>query len=342
MPVPKPRRDPTQTAEAFEALYYPEIIDRIFDNAPRDFLLDLRKVCKAWKARSDELLVNHVQVRSAFYGGGPNRWDASTPNGNIPRRNWHNCSTVVKRIKVLDMFKGTYPPWVRHIDTLDMLRYIPASGVSFLLRPSGQIELTNADNELVLPSADPAIEELVLCIGTAAYRMPSKHLLPRFQTVTVVCLAPPSPSNKGHPFKNSKGRLFVELVCWIAGELSRLDRAAPFSINLVNCDSWFSIPDSRYGPNGYDDLWPAYYYGKFHRPDNLRKIYRSQDELKEAIQASTVTSSTDPTKTVLDSLSFLTLDEYRAKVGDDRLKWATELVAEPQRFVRKKPAAKRP
>lgn len=99
MPPRKPRRDPTKTAEAFEALYFPEIMDRIFELAPYESLLVLRATCKGYKYTADGKLVFHVLVTERLYSG----TKETTPWGPIPHKNWQKTA-LRKGIRILDLY----------------------------------------------------------------------------------------------------------------------------------------------------------------------------------------------------------------------------------------------
>lgn len=249
----QPRRDPTREAEAFEASSFPEIIDRIFDAAPYDSHLVLRAVCKSWNQRCDKLLLRHVLVQPYEDPRTGTSWQATTPDGLIPRLKWYNHPELVKGIGHLDMLTTAYPPWAEHIRALDTLRYVPPEGgMSVLLRPSGPTALSNSttDHALALGVTDHR-EDVVVCLGVPASSINEDwdpDPLPK--SLTFIFFTPPSAITRDlRSLHEYTGPILWAFVCSVAEWLCiASERSLALPINLVNCDSWFPALHGDYGP----------------------------------------------------------------------------------------------
>ncbi len=322
--MPELKRDPTRTAEAFEAHTFPALIDQIFEDAPTRSLLVLRRVCKNWQERADYKIVRHIIViESPLYSWAAH--SATTPSGPIPSRKW--LLKMVDHVRLLDIHSSHFPPWVARIKHLEAVRFHPpASAAAIFIRPSGTLNFQREPCYQLDFTGTP--EDVVLSIKTQPGRFPSELptlglIVPRSLTIIIQHEDQPRPTAEMSQIGFFSG-LFVNLVNQIAFQLHlALTRVRPepytaipslCSLILVDIEQWFQL---------YPFLGRG---GSFADPYTGRLIYRNIGELEAAIRVrlAHMGLSVEDNQDARSRLQYRTCVEYRAIVGTDEFLLQTE------------------
>lgn len=305
MTIIKHRRDVTKQAEGLEALFFPEIIDRLFANAPYPSLLALRTVCHGWRYRADDILVRHVAVRNRM-----GEWTIETPSGPFPRVKWNAVLHLVKHLEVhgvwcLPPHQSHFPMWIMHFEQLQSLHFKLQSGnVSMTLRPGCSRFLENRWMEN---------NHATLCVSARTTNIPPLLHgggIPRSLTVFI------KPSLIFPGRNSTNGEIFRQLAPYL-GEVLQLAVGfqTPFSITVVNLEDWYNHLQ-------YDN-GKLVFSGTIVK--QARRACKNHGLFRDMIQRTLPKTSSGAAK-LIAIISFLSLHEYRTKVGDDQHRLETELV----------------
>jgi hypothetical protein len=294
MPVRKTRRNPKATAQAFEALFFPQLIDLIFASAPRASLLTLRRVCKDWRNRADGQLVRHLAIDY--------RGRVTTHNGKIPRRNWQRTK-IAENVQYIDTSIHDLPTWTKKLPALKGVRHQPSSmwAVTSVYSTSCGVPLPMGEGGVRWASTVAA----TLAVGTVSecclvWSPSQQDTLP--PTLTVLGIDPPTPRRASRllwPYALGQALASYLRVAHAYYDLPRL--------TLVNFPEW--LDGLSCGVEGPARVSPM-----------------SHDDIRNEIQPYLQTVHPDLVKAMLAAIRFQSLDEYREEVGEERFRFETELV----------------
>lgn len=329
MPPPKPRRS-TTPALAFEALFYPDLIDRIFEHAPYESLLVLRATCKSWRARSDNLLLKEVIIKSPPNAKSSAQWIATTPNGPIPRQ-IKRPQELYKTVQHLSVLKEDIPYWIRRMENLQTLRHFPAT--------KGGLCCRAMPSEGWTPFIRQSRGHLALVIGGHT------RWLPRFwhdrwspQSITIIVLPPPPPPQDHRTSAPPlyEGSIFYRLLDFVRDILtgvSKTGKTCP--IKIVNLDAWIELLSKvRHEPEQQVDVLLSGFSSSVYfatSSDSVRRWDRACVRLAHfrglvRFRLSDPIIPLEEMDPLLNTISFKTMDEYREEVGEAQVQWETELV----------------
>lgn len=253
------------------------------------------------------MIVHHVVVRESFKTGNAGRrrvWVAATPEGPIPRADWYTTK-MVERVKLLDT-DGTYPPWTAKATRLEAVRercWRPP--VQLLIRPATQGE------SLQLKNGQPyAAHHQIIAVGTRSslggldYVHPYAPL-PQSTTIIIVT----SKCNRRFDFNR--------ILNFVAERLGfALKRDQPWPITMVNLSPWYSIQVDESRPNDSKTIELS----RPSLPDSGVLGCTTDDQVRDLLrELITEANARERVDKLLGTLSFLTLAEYREKVGDAQL-----------------------
>lgn len=330
MPRKQPRRNPKNTAGAFEALFFPELVDRIFDFAPCQALLVLRAVCQSWKYRADCRLVGHVIVSNVgkYYS---NRWTATTPYGPIPHRNWHKTK-ITKHVTHVDILGNYQPAWVKKLPQLKAMRH---AGYTF--GPVKTYYPPTPGSPLVLPPNSHLSIHAVICFlaSTGAYQNAQfpggGNYLPKSLTLLIWAL-PSEAGSKCALSECTSNYSFISLVATVVNHFSAVYTTGVSSpLTVVNLSVWYDALVCQ--PNRFNPEGPPRSHVYFVQPAGpaaagqrwgCQSIHEFCTQLRQALRLSDVPLHQHDE--LIGTISFSSLDDYRHKVGEERLRFETELV----------------
>lgn len=242
MGLSKPRRDPNKRAEAFEALLFPELVDRIFHHAPYDLLLVLRATCKGWQYKADCRIVREVVLdyRDSSCISNKLTWKPATPYGPIPRPNWRTTK-IANHVKHLDVNIPRYPAWMKKLDSLyTMRRKFAMNGSVKTLRPSAPYK--------VLQTGKPAsgANHLVVSVGVTTVAVDTGQPLPDAksslpQSLTIILLGLPTKRSAAtNPVPNEHGGMIFRTLVDVLGRHLDVAKKQSMSspITVVNRPAW--------------------------------------------------------------------------------------------------------
>lgn len=320
MPIRKPRRDPTHTAGWLEALFFPTIIDRIFNYAPHESLLVLRATCRSWKDLSEGHMVHSIVV-SRRPDSRVTSCSVSTASGHsIPRRKWLDTK-LVREIRHLDVLHWYIPAWIKKTDAINSVRYRP-TGASAVLAFYPTVPVTAWWNRSLDTSNDVDLEgmgrpkHLTIAIGSDCQTLPDLLELPESLTV-VLCEDPDITCN-----------LTIEILCWFISEilLEAASKARSLAITLVDFEAYFPPPSDLIllrlriyrGDQEFRALWEGEY-----RELSKVLIHEQLIEVRPQLHESGTTA--ERAIELLETVRSITMEEWREEVGEDEVRWATEL-----------------
>jgi hypothetical protein len=301
---------------------FPTLIDQIFEDAPTESLLVLRRVCKSWKERADYKIAGHIIVNeSPLYSWAPR--SATTPSGHIPSREW--LLKMVDHVRVLDIHSSRFPLWVASMKRLEAVRFHPPeSAGAIFVRPSRTLNFR--PGYMLDFTGTP--EDVVLSIKTQSGWFPSRlpmqgRMLPRSLTIIIQHEDLPLPVAEVAQI-GFFSKLFAQLLQRIAVQLHlALTRVRPepytalpylSSLTLVGIEQWFQL--FRFFGRG----------GTLPDPYQGRPIYRNRGELDAAIRRrlALMGLSAEDNQDAMSRLQYRTCEEYRAIVGTDEFLLQTE------------------
>jgi hypothetical protein len=328
MPIRKPRRNPKATAQALEALFFPEIIDTIFENAPRASLLVLRRVCKNWRHRADRCLVRHVFLP---FQTGPDeeRRPRVIPDGKFPRANWHRTK-MAESSGCIDLRESWLaPPWVSRLPGVEVIRHQwwPSRRSALCIRssePGRPLRLVGS------PSGCAPATTLAFSLMSDRFELPDFNMLlldglPG-TSLTVIAIAPLPATLEQSPWLD--GLVLDRLGRFLGHHLTQAyHRGASFSVTLVNLSSWYNLLVYRrnFVFDGRCLLQSSHFTTTL--LEGEERPCKSDDDVRAKVGPYVAHSIPQEARTrLLKEIAFLSLDEYRDKVGDAQLKFETERV----------------
>ncbi len=329
MPIRKPRRDTKATAQAFEALFFPNVIDAIFEHAPRASLLVLRRVCKNWRHRADRLLVRHISLPFQTVANSKGRTKRVTPDRKFPRANWHRTK-IAEGIACIDLRHPWVALWVSRLPGVEIIRHQWWSSRRSIItirscQPGRPLRLAGT------PSGSGPATTLAFTLMCYDFELPDFRMLMDGvpgSSLTVIAI-PPLPGTLTEQFSTRiNGLVLDRLAQFLGHHLSQsYHRSASFSVTLVNLSWWYRLLvyrrnyvfDGRCLP--YSSHFSTTLLEGEERPCNSDADVRAKVGRYVARNI-----PKEARRRLLSKMTFLSLDEYCDKVGDARLKFETELL----------------
>lgn len=326
MPILKPRRDPTHTAEWIEALFFPTIIDRIFHFAPHSSLLAFRATCRSWKDLGERHMVHRIAI-SHSRGSRVTSSTTTTASGHsIPRQKWLQTK-LVREIRHLDVLHWYIPAWIKKTGTISSVRYRPTSASAVVaFYPTAPV--TGWWNRSLVWANHIDLEEmgrpkhLTIAIGDKCEAFLTLNGLPESLTI-VVCDVHSMP---GYYFTLNRLRDFI-LNILLEGTGNP---PLPAAITLVN---FSALPSDHlnlnYAGSSLDTEAKAKELRLLLGEAEYRKTAKTliHEQLVETIRGRLHERGTVPEHAVelLSAIRSISMEEWSREVGEDEVRWATEL-----------------